>query len=189
MYNTIKNNKASGRILALFIGTSIFTYKKKKIFEFNSIHNPIIENINHQKDFKNKETNIKTKEKKEKSEKEIILPRSKLFNFDYSSIINMIYFPIQFSLFFFYETLNKKYAYCSNEDKMKPYLGCSIRFNDEFKGMRIINVKSDSPAEKAGIKVNDIIVEIAGIRILSISDYNTAIGFEAGEKIFRILRI
>ena len=95
----------------------------------------------------------------------------------------------QFSLFFFSETLNKKYAYCSNIDKKKPYLGCSIRFNAEFNGMRIINVKSDSPADKAGIKVNEVIVEIEGKRILSINDYLAAISSEGGEKTFRILKI
>jgi C-terminal processing protease CtpA/Prc len=188
MYNTIKNNKASGRILALFIGTSMFSYRKRNFFDFGHNPNQFMENLNNKQDFKNKEVEIQTNEDQEKLENEII-PRFKLFKFDHSSIINMIYFPIQYSLFFFNETLSKKYASCNNEDIKKPYLGCSIRFNDEFKGMRIINVKSDSPAEKAGIKVNDVIVEIAGLRILSINDYNIAIGFEAGEKIFRILRV
>ena len=101
----------------------------------------------------------------------------------------MIYFPIQYSLFFFYETLSKKYASCEIPQKRKPFLGCSIRFVEELNGMRIINVKSDSPAEKAGLKVNDVIIEIEDRKIQSINDYNAAVGLEAGVKTFKILRI
>jgi S1-C subfamily serine protease len=50
-------------------------------------------------------------------------------------------------------------------------------------------VKSDSPAEKAGIFAKDIILEIDGMKITSINDYNAAIGSEANRKRLKILRI
>ena len=181
MYQAFKSSKASKRLITLLIGTTLFSFNRKKNNDYNRF---ALENEN-DKDLDL--TIIHTSEEKENLEVHQI-PRLTLFNIDKSSIINMIYFPIQYSLFFFYETLNRKYANCA-ADLKKPYLGCSIRFNEEFKGMRIINVKSDSPAERVGIKVNDIIVEIDGKRIMSINDYISAIGDDVGEKTFRILRV
>jgi len=170
----------SKKLLTVLIGTSIFTLKKKNFFELNN-YNKELHEIN-------KNELPKIEEATEKIEVEKIT-RTKLFNFNTGNIINMIYFPIQYSLFFFYETLSKKYAYCEIPQKRKPFLGCSIRFVEELNGMRIINVKSDSPAERAGLRVNDVILEIEGRKILSINDYNAAVGSEAGVKNFKILRI
>jgi len=174
----------SKKLLTVLIGTSIFTLKKKNFLEFNNYNKEIYENNLNQK------TNrIKSDSDTDKLENVEKITRTKLFNFNTENIINMIYFPIQYSLFFFSEALNKKFAYCDIPQKRKPYLGCSIRFIEELNGMRIINVKSDSPAEKAGLKVNDVILEIEGKNILSINDYNGAVGSEAGVKKFKIIRI
>lgn len=179
MYSSLRNNVMSKKLLTVLIGTSIFTLKKKNFFEFNNYTREFYELT--------KQNLLKT-EDQEKIEVEK-LTRTKLFNLNIGNIINMIYFPIQYSLFFFYETLSKKYAFCEAPTKKKPFLGCSIRYVEELDGMRIINVKSDSPAEKAGLKVNDVILEIEGRKIQSINDYNGAVGSEAGIKAFKILRI
>ena len=178
MYSSLRSNILSKKLLTVLIGTSIFTLKKKNYFELTNYNNHIY-------DYTNK---ISKTDEIEKIEVEKI-SRTKLFNFSIGNIINMIYFPIQYSLFFFYETLNKKYARCDIPEKKKPYLGCSIRYVEELNGMRIINVKSDSPAERAGLRVNDVIMEIEDKKINSIYDYNAAVGQDAGKKNFKILRI
>jgi len=79
---------------------------------------------------------------------------------------------------------------CEIPKNRKPYLGCSIRANEEkLSGMKIILIKSDSPAEKAGLKVKDIILEIDGKPIRTINEYNAAIGTDADKKKLKIARI
>jgi len=49
-------------------------------------------------------------------------------------------------------------------------------------------VKSDSPAEIAGIRLKDVILEIEGKPINTIHDYNGAVGSEKGKKKVKIQR-
>jgi len=114
------------------------------------------------------------------------------------------------SMFFLYKFRNKfnlplkldfgnlqkgNIAYCetaaipeNKSDFKLPYLGCSIRNTDYGVGMSVIMVKSDSPAEKAGIKIKDVILEIDGKPINTIHDYNGAVGYEPGKKKIIVLR-
>lgn len=80
-------------------------------------------------------------------------------------------------------------AYCEIPKFKKPYLGCSIRANEDGKGMKIVMIKSDSPAEKAGLKVKDIIKEIDSKPVRTINEYNAAVGSEANKKQLKILRM
>lgn len=82
-------------------------------------------------------------------------------------------------------------AFCDIPINKKPYLGCSIRLSEDnqYQGMKILLVKSDSPAEKSGLRVKDIILEIDGKPITSINDYNAAIGSLANKKMLKISRI
>lgn len=66
-----------------------------------------------------------------------------------------------------------------------PYLGCSIRLKNN-EGMQVVLIKSNSPAESAGLKIKDIILEIDGKIIKSINEYRAAIGYEKGAKIVKI---
>lgn len=70
----------------------------------------------------------------------------------------------------------------------RPYFGCSIRSTELGIGMVVVMVKSDSPAELAGIRVKDVILEIEGKPINTIHDYNGAVGSEKGKKRVRIQR-
>ena len=54
--------------------------------------------------------------------------------------------------------------------------------------MQIILVKSGSPAEKAGLRIKDLIVEINGTKIQNINDYRSAVGLEKGWKIIKYVR-
>lgn len=69
---------------------------------------------------------------------------------------------------------------------VKPYLGCSIRQNEL--GMQVILIKSNSPAEKSGLQMKDIITEIDGVKVANIHDYNIAVGFKKGIKKLFVLR-
>jgi C-terminal processing protease CtpA/Prc len=90
------------------------------------------------------------------------------------------------STFLFCMTIFKnKKAKCQGTSK--PYLGCSLRCRDD--GLQIVMVKSDSPAEKAGIHVKDVILEIDGVKVTSMNEYNAAIGSEANKKKLKILRV
>jgi len=75
-----------------------------------------------------------------------------------------------------------------NSELSRPYLGCSIRSTEIGVGMVVVLVKSDSPAELAGIRVKDIILEIEGKPINTIHDYNGAVGSEKGKKKVKIQR-
>lgn len=112
--------------------------------------------------------------------------RQKIIETDFNFLVKNI--GIVLSTFLFILLVfkkNTKKAKCE-EFASKPYLGCSLRSKDD--GMQIVMIKSDSPAEKAGLMVKDIILEIDGKKISSINEYNAAIGYEANRKKIKILR-
>jgi predicted metalloprotease with PDZ domain len=91
------------------------------------------------------------------------------------------------NILFFLMNLFKEKNIMRCEGLKKPYLGCSLRSKDE--GMQVILIKSESPAERAGLMVKDIILEIDGKKVSTIHDYNAAIGSDITEKkTFKILR-
>lgn len=47
----------------------------------------------------------------------------------------------------------------------RPRLGIKIQDTEEEKGVKILDVDKDSPAEKAGLKKDDIVTEIAGTKV------------------------
>lgn len=104
----------------------------------------------------------------------------------YSIILANFALPIN-QLIFYIKLHNKNNVlHCEVPASRKPYLGCSIMATE--KGMQIIMIKSESPAEKANLKIKDIIQEIDGQRISTINEYNAAVGQIANKKAFKILR-
>ncbi len=72
-----------------------------------------------------------------------------------------------------YVTVAQSGDVSSKKVARKSYWGTVPDFAYEGKeGVRLGNVKSGSPAEKAGMKSGDIVVEIAGKKITNIYDYN-----------------
>lgn len=51
------------------------------------------------------------------------------------------------------------------------YVGTVPDFTEEGKGFRILSVRPDSPAEKAGLKSGDLIISLGGKKIENIYDY------------------
>jgi len=67
--------------------------------------------------------------------------------------------------------LNKKnFGKIFNFSKKKIYLGCSLK---QFsRGMKVVAVKKGSPAEKADLRANDVIIRVGNKEVNSIEDFN-----------------
>lgn len=63
----------------------------------------------------------------------------------------------------------------SNRDTLRIYLGTIPDYASEIKGMKLTGVSSGGPADLAGIKGGDIIIELGGQKIENIYDYTYAI--------------
>lgn len=57
----------------------------------------------------------------------------------------------------------------------KPYLGCTLKTSDEG-GAFIIKINSDSPAEKAGLRLGEVIKSINGVTIQHGKDVTKILG-------------
>lgn len=62
-----------------------------------------------------------------------------------------------------------------NRDNLRAYLGTVPDYTSEVKGVKLSGVRGGSPAEKAGLKAQDVIVEFAGQKIGNIYDYTYAL--------------
>ena len=90
----------------------------------------------------------------------------------------------------FSQILQRNLSFCESN---LPYLGCSIRSQNDKPGMEIILVNSESPAWHAGIKIGDILLEIENKVVNNIGDYRAVINSEivdGGKKTltFKIMR-
>jgi hypothetical protein len=72
----------------------------------------------------------------------------------------------------------------------RPYVGTVPDFSGEGDGYKLRDVTKDSPADQAGIKAGDTIVQFDKYRIGSLEDYDGALRkFKAGDKVkFTVLR-
>ncbi len=106
-----------------------------------------------------------------------------LINRTDTSYLKLMAIPISFFVLEMFKTnLNCE----ESEDKdSKPYLGCFIRYKPE-EGMQVVMVKSDSVAEKSGLKVKDIIIAIDNKPIRSINEYIAALGQGRAKRVFKI---
>ncbi len=59
--------------------------------------------------------------------------------------------------------------------RLRAYLGTIPDYAEEVKGVLLSGVSKDGPADKAGVKSRDVIVELAGKKIENIYDYTHAI--------------
>jgi Tol biopolymer transport system component len=60
-------------------------------------------------------------------------------------------------------------------ETLRAYLGTIPDYTTEVKGVKLSGVRGASPAEKAGLKSGDVIVEFAGQKIANIYDYTYAL--------------
>jgi serine protease Do len=83
--------------------------------------------------------------------------------------------------------LNKIDGSVNRYDK-KPKLGISIEDTESGEGVRIKNVNAGSAAEKAGLKVNDIITQFDNKKVIDVSDLKWEYLLEGQVLKFSILR-
>ncbi|HLQ79318.1 MAG TPA: M28 family peptidase, partial [Terriglobia bacterium] len=57
-----------------------------------------------------------------------------------------------------------------------PYFGSVPDFRDDIMGVLFADVRADSPAQKAGLKAGDTLVEFGGKSILNLNDFTYALG-------------
>ncbi len=70
----------------------------------------------------------------------------------------------------------------------RVFVGTIPDYGDHPKGMKISGVREGSPAQKAGLKEGDILIEFGGQKITNVYDYTYALGrFKAGEKVMVIV--
>jgi len=62
-----------------------------------------------------------------------------------------------------------------SRDALRAYLGTVPDYTTEVSGVKLSGVRPGSPAEKAGLKAGDVIVEFAGQKIKNIYDYTYAL--------------
>lgn len=60
-------------------------------------------------------------------------------------------------------------------DNVRVYIGSIPDYTSEISGVKLSGVRAGSPAEKAGLKANDVITEFAGQKIANIYDYTYAL--------------
>lgn len=57
----------------------------------------------------------------------------------------------------------------------KPRLGMQVQDTDEGKGVKVLDVDDDTPADKAGIKEDDIITDVNGKAVNSVDELRNAV--------------
>lgn len=66
---------------------------------------------------------------------------------------------------------------------LRAYLGSIPDYSGDVTGVRLSGVTADAPADKAGVKAGDVIVELAGKKIENVYDYTYAIeALKPGQK-------
>lgn len=65
----------------------------------------------------------------------------------------------------------------------RVYLGTIPNYADSNDGLKLDGVREDSPAMRAGLKANDVIVKLAGRLVRNVYDYTYILGeIKAGEE-------
>ncbi len=59
------------------------------------------------------------------------------------------------------------YEYLIESNLRRPRLGLKIQDTEEANGVKILEVDKDSPAEKAGLKKEDVVIEIGGRKVIN----------------------
>lgn len=62
-----------------------------------------------------------------------------------------------------------------SRENLRAYLGTIPDYTSEVTGVKLSGVRGGSPAEKAGLKAGDVIVELSGQKIANIYDYTYAL--------------
>ena len=71
----------------------------------------------------------------------------------------------------------------------QAYLGIVPNYNQEEKGLRVMKVNDDSPAAKAGVKADDVIIKIGDVEVLGIRELTAGLRkYKVGQKVKLVVR-
>ena len=71
--------------------------------------------------------------------------------------------------------VERKGPIAGGRETLRAYLGTIPDYTTDVKGVKLSGVRGGSPAEKGGVKGDDVIVEFAGQKITNIYDYTYAL--------------
>ena len=74
-----------------------------------------------------------------------------------------------------YAKVERSSGPAGGRENLRAYLGTIPDYTTDVKGVKLSGVRGGSPAEKAGLKGGDVIVEFAGQKIANIYDYTYAL--------------
>ena len=74
-----------------------------------------------------------------------------------------------------YVKVERSSSASGGRENLRAYLGTIPDYATEVAGVKLSGLRGGSPAEKAGLKGGDIIVEFAGQKIANIYDYTYAL--------------
>jgi Peptidase family M28/PDZ domain/PA domain len=60
-------------------------------------------------------------------------------------------------------------------ENLRVYIGSIPDYTSEISGVKLAGIRGDSPADRAGLKAGDVIIEFAGQKITNIYDYTYAL--------------
>jgi hypothetical protein len=74
-------------------------------------------------------------------------------------------------------------------DRPRPFFGCVADPNSNGEGLLVGSVSPGGPAERAGVKAGDLIVELGGSKITTFDDLVSSLGkHKAGERVKTVVR-
>jgi S1-C subfamily serine protease len=74
-----------------------------------------------------------------------------------------------------YATVARSDSGRGNRETLRAYLGTIPDYAQEVEGVKLSGVRGGAPAEKAGLKGGDVIVEFAGQPVKNVYDYTYAL--------------
>lgn len=73
--------------------------------------------------------------------------------------------------------------------RAQAYLGIVPNYNEEEKGLRVMKVNDGSPAAKAGVKADDVIIKIGDVAVLGIRELTAGLRkYKAGQTVPLVVR-
>ncbi|MEK9862782.1 MAG: PDZ domain-containing protein [Verrucomicrobiota bacterium] len=79
--------------------------------------------------------------------------------------------------------LYQSQAASGSRDSLRAYLGTIPNYTAEVEGVPLTGVRAGSPADKAGLRADDVVISLGGPAIANISDYTYAlVAVKSGEE-------
>jgi S1-C subfamily serine protease len=74
-----------------------------------------------------------------------------------------------------YAQVQLRHSAGGGRENLRAYLGTIPDYATEVQGVKLSGVRTDGPADKAGLKGGDVIVEFGGAKVANVYDYTYAL--------------